>query len=183
MPYSLIHTHIHTLMAEAAMQGANCSSGAIVGSVSCLKSHWHAAGWPGILTSNLPIPTRSTSWATATRISPRYNPSLKDTEYHFKQFRRIQRDCKTSQDTIKTDSATVSLHSHIKCLQKHISVSCFCNIRESFQTIHASLVWNPGADVVKQAITAESLYRDIIVIMGDVSWIVSWATLWFLINT
>ena len=40
---SPIHTHIHTLLAEAAMQGANCSSGAIWGSVSCSGSLRHAA--------------------------------------------------------------------------------------------------------------------------------------------
>ena len=32
MPHSPTHTHIHTLMAKAAMQGANCSWGAIWGS-------------------------------------------------------------------------------------------------------------------------------------------------------
>ena len=45
-----IHTHIHTLMAEAEMQGANCSSG-IWGSVSCSKTLRRA----GIRTGDLPI--------------------------------------------------------------------------------------------------------------------------------
>ena len=37
LQHSPIHAHIHTLMAEAAMQGADCSSGAIWGSVSCSR--------------------------------------------------------------------------------------------------------------------------------------------------
>ena len=41
MPHSSIHTH--TLMMEAAMQGANCSSGAIWGSVSWSRTLRHAA--------------------------------------------------------------------------------------------------------------------------------------------
>ena len=43
LPQSPIHTHIHTLMVEAAMQGASCVSGAIWGSVSCSRTLQHAA--------------------------------------------------------------------------------------------------------------------------------------------
>ena len=43
LPHSHTHTHIHTLMEEAAMQGANCTSGAIWGSVSCSRTLRHAA--------------------------------------------------------------------------------------------------------------------------------------------
>ena len=46
LSYSSIHTHLHTVMAEAAMQGANCSSGTIW--VTVLRSH--AAG--GVRDSN-----------------------------------------------------------------------------------------------------------------------------------
>ena len=46
IPHSPIHTHIHTLMANSAMQGAFCSSGAIWGSASCSRTLRHA--WYGI---------------------------------------------------------------------------------------------------------------------------------------
>lgn len=48
---SLSLTHIHTWMTEGAMEGANGSSGAIWGSVSCLKQ----PGEPGIRTSDCPM--------------------------------------------------------------------------------------------------------------------------------
>ena len=40
---SSIHTHIHTLMAEAAVEGASCSSEAIWGSVTYSKALQHVA--------------------------------------------------------------------------------------------------------------------------------------------
>ena len=43
----LQHSPIHTLMAEAAMQGANCTSGAIWGSLTCSRVLQHAAGEAG----------------------------------------------------------------------------------------------------------------------------------------
>ena len=37
------HTHLHTLMPEAAMQGADCSSGEIWGSVCCSRTPRHTS--------------------------------------------------------------------------------------------------------------------------------------------
>lgn len=42
-----IHTHIHPLMTEAAMQGSTCSPGAIWDSVSCWRKLWRAARGAG----------------------------------------------------------------------------------------------------------------------------------------
>ena len=54
-----IHTRIHTLMTEAAMQGASCSSGAIWGGVSCSRTlAQHATGGVGIRNGDLPITRR-----------------------------------------------------------------------------------------------------------------------------
>ncbi len=46
---------------------------------------------------------------------------------------------------IKTDPATAWLTSHLKCHQKHISLSCFCNRRESLQASCHWTVWKSGS--------------------------------------
>ena len=38
----LSHSNINTVMTEAAMQGANCTSGAVWDSISCSRTLWHA---------------------------------------------------------------------------------------------------------------------------------------------
>ena len=62
------HTHIHTLITKTAMRGANCTSGAIRGSVSYSMKLPHAAQ---IQTSDLPI-TRQ----------PALPPELQPPYYH-----------------------------------------------------------------------------------------------------
>ena len=51
----VIDTYVHTLMTVAAMQGADLTSGAVGGSVSCPRTRWYAD--QGNRTSDLPITT------------------------------------------------------------------------------------------------------------------------------
>ena len=68
LPHS--RTRIHTLMAETAMQGANCTSGAIWFSIVLKDTSTHSSvqsGGAGIQTSNVPI----TGWpALPTELQP-----------------------------------------------------------------------------------------------------------------
>ena len=68
LPHSPVHTPIHILMEEAAIQGANCTSGVIWGSVSFSRRFQHAAqpspGEPGFELATR-RPALLASWPTA----------------------------------------------------------------------------------------------------------------------
>ena len=69
---------------------------------------------------------------------------------YFMQIRHNKPSLETAkkQTNIKANNSWVrNAISYLKCLQKHILLSYFCNIRESFRTSHhAGLVWDPGAN-------------------------------------
>ena len=61
-----IHPCIHKLMAEAAMQGASCLSGAISGSVSCSRTVRHAAWFKPVTFRSLDKPLYLLSYSCQT---------------------------------------------------------------------------------------------------------------------
>ena len=71
LSHSPTHTHIHTLMADSATQGANRSSGAIWGFVSCSSTVWHAAG-----TSDLPITRKEEFQCKGLNVTRDYTPLM-----------------------------------------------------------------------------------------------------------